>query len=468
MRSLLRLLSAAAIAALFVASSLAAERPQKNAPKLTASASQWTEQRKQEMAESVRQEFLLAWRSYKQRAWGHDELRPLSNTPRDWYAESLLMTPVDALDTMTLMGLKDEAASTREYIATNLRFDRDIYVKNFEITIRLLGGLLSNYQLSGDKRLLALAQDLGNRLLPAFNSPTGMPYVFVNLKTGAVRGVESNPAEIGTLLLEFGTLSKLAGDPVYYEKAKRALVAIYERRSPFGLVGTSINVETGKWTDTDSHVSGMIDSYYEYLLKASILFGDKDCERMWKESIAALNRYVADDRNGELWYGHVDMTTGKRTATLFGALDAFFPAVLALSGDLDHARRLQQSSFKMWNLAGIEPEELDYSDMRITYPGYELRPEIIESTYYLYNLTGDAQYLNEGQRYFEDLKKYCRTESAYAALKDVRSKEKKDAMESFYFAETLKYMYLLYAPRDTVNLRSVVFNTEAHPLRRTW
>ncbi|MBI3578847.1 MAG: glycoside hydrolase family 47 protein, partial [Ignavibacteriales bacterium] len=183
------------------------------------------------MAEQVKAEFLHAWNGYKQYAWGHDELMPLSKVPRDWYGESLYMTPLDALDTMTLMGLKEEADSTREYIATHLSFDKDIYVKNFEITIRLLGGLLSNYQLSGDKRLLDLAEDLGTRLLPAFNSPTGMPYVFVNLKTGAVRDAESNPAEIGTLLVEFGTLSKLTKKPIFYDKAKKALVEVFNRRS---------------------------------------------------------------------------------------------------------------------------------------------------------------------------------------------------------------------------------------------
>ncbi len=142
--------------------------------------------------------------------------------------------------------------------------------------------------------MLALADDLGHRLLPAFNSPTGMPYVFVNLKTGAVRGVESSPAEIGSLLIEFGTLSKLTGKPVYYDKAKRALVEIYKRRSPIGLVGSSINIETGKWLDPASYISSGIDSYYEYLLKCSILFHDKDCKHMWKTSIAAINKYVAD------------------------------------------------------------------------------------------------------------------------------------------------------------------------------
>src|SRR5262249_22044811 len=262
------------------------------------------------MAKQVRSEFLDAWRAYKQYAWGHDELKPLTRSYRDWYSSSLLMTPVDALDTMILMGLTDEADKTREYIVQNLSFDKDISVKNFEITIRLLGGLLSSYQLSGDKRLLTLADDLGNRLLPAFNSPTGMPYVNVNLNTGATSGAESNPAEIGTLLIEFGTLSKLTGKPIYYEKAKRAVVELYKRRSKIGLVGSSINGEPGEWTDKPSHISGGIDSYYEYLLKAAILFDDKDCHHMWKSSVEAVNKYLADSTKTGLWYGQADMNTG--------------------------------------------------------------------------------------------------------------------------------------------------------------
>ena len=103
------------------------------------------------MALQVRSEFLYAWNAYKQYAWGHDELKPLSKGYHDWYSKSLLMTPVDALDTMIIMGLTDEADKTREFIATNLSFDQDIEVKNFEITIRLLGGLLSSYQMTGDQ-----------------------------------------------------------------------------------------------------------------------------------------------------------------------------------------------------------------------------------------------------------------------------------------------------------------------------
>src|SRR5258705_5296106 len=254
---------------------------------------------KQELADQVKAEFLHAWNGYKKFAWGHDDLKPLSKAYRDWYAQPLLMTPVDALDTMIIMGMKDEAASTRAFIIDNLSFDKDISVQNFEITIRLLGGLLSNYQLTGDKRLLELAEDLGNRLLPVFDSPTGMPYRFVNLKTGKVHGPVSNPAETGTLLIEFGTLSKLTNKPVFYDKAKRALVETYKRRSQIGLVGEGINVESGKWTNTDSHISGAIDSYYEYLLKCWLLFGDQDCQRTWLDSISAINKYLADEVSRE-------------------------------------------------------------------------------------------------------------------------------------------------------------------------
>ena len=146
------------------------------------------------------------------------------------------------------------------------------------------------------------------------------------------------------------------------------------------------------------------------------------------------------------------MNTGKRVSTHYGALDAFFPAVLALSGDTDRAARLQQSSNKMWNLVGIEPEELDYVTMKITEPGYPLRPEIIESAYYLHYFTSDPKYLDMGETYFDALEKYCRTDAGYAALKNVETKEKADRMESFFLAETLKYLYLLYAPRTTIDL----------------
>ena len=270
-------------------------------------------------------------------------------------------------------------------------------------------------------------------------------------------------------MLEFGALSKLTGDPRYYDAAKRGVVAVFERRSRIGLVGTTIDVESGEWQNPGAHVSGMIDSYYEYLLKAWLLFGDEDFKEMWEASIPAVNRYLGDvDSEGRLWYGHADMRSGQRTATRFGALDAFMPALLALGGDLDRARASMAAVNSMWTTFGIEPEQMDYSTMAAIHEGYVLRPEAIESAYYLWRLTGDERYREMGAEMFRAIVAACRTDVGYAHLRSVITGEQDDAMQSFFLAETLKYAYLLFASPEVLDFDEVVFNTEAHPLRRTW
>lgn len=420
---------------------------------------------KEEVAEKVKKEFLHAWNAYKKYAWGFDELKPISKTFRNWYSESLLMTPIDAFSTLKLMNLENEAAESKKLIFEKLSFDKNFFVSNFEITIRLLGGLISAYQLDGDKKFLELANDLGNRLLPVFNSKTGMPYQQINLKTGEKKGSVSNPAEIGTLMLEFGALSKLTNNPIFYEKSKRAFVECFNRRSPIGLVGTTIDVETGEWKNTESHISGMIDSYYEYMIKAYLLFGDEDFKKMYEKSINAVNKYLSDEMNTGAWYGRADMNNGKIKRKLFGALDAFIPAVLLLGGDLNRAEKVHESCYKMWTQFGIEPEEFNYETFEVTYPNYVLRPEIIESTFYLYRATHNPKYLAMGKTFLESFEKYCKAENGYASLKNVLSKEKDDRMESFFLAETLKYLYLIFAPENTLDLSKYIFNTEAHPIK---
>jgi mannosidase alpha-like ER degradation enhancer 2 len=121
----------------------------------------------------------------------------------------------------------------------------------------------------------------------------------------------------------------------------------------------------------------------------------------------------------------------------------------------------------MWNLYGIEPETLDYKTMRLVAGSYHLRPEIVESTYYLYHYTGDPEYQRMGAKMFDDFVKYCRADSGYAALADVVTKQQLDEMQSFVLAETFKYFYLLFAPPETLQFDKVIFNTEAHPLKRT-
>ena len=162
------------------------------------------------------------------------------------------------------------------------------------------------------------------------------------------------------------------------------------------------------------------------------------------------------------------MLSGQHTATRFGALDAFFPAVLALSGDLDRARRLQASCFAMWTKYGIEPERMNYRTTEVENGAYLLRPEVIESAYYLYHFSGDPQYLHMGETCLDSLVRYCRTDTGYASLSNVVTKEKSDRMESFLLAETFKYLYLLFAPAATLSFEQVIFTTEAHPIAKTW
>ena len=291
-----------------------------------------------------------------------------------------------------------------------------------------------------------------------------MPYVRVNLATGATRDPANNPAEIGTLTLEFGLLSELTGDTRYIDVVKRGVTEVFSRRSALDLVGEVLDVESGEWTDPSSHVSGRIDSYYEYLLKGWLLFGDPDFLTMWETSREALNAHVAHEVDGHLWYGQVDMDTGARTSTRFGALDAFLPAVLALGGDLDRATRLQESVEFMWNTFGIEPESFDYVTLEMGYPAYPLRPEAMESAYYLFVLTGDERWREMGKDMFRRVAAAARTDHGFAHLRDVRTGEQADAMQSFFLAETLKYAYLLADP-GALDFDAVVFNTEAHPLR---
>jgi mannosidase alpha-like ER degradation enhancer 2 len=186
---------------------------------------------------------------------------------------------------------------------------------------------------------------------------------------------------------------------------------------------------------------------------------------MWTPTLEAVNKYLADQTPDGLWYGHADMYTGNRTASRYGALDAFFSGTLALTNDLERAAALQSSNYKMWMLNDIEPEVMNYRTMKVDYGTYALRPENFEGAYYLYQYTNDGRYLEMGKNMFNNLVKFCRTDDAYAALKDVRTKEKQDSMESFFFAETLKYAYLLFDDSGKLDFHKVIFNTEAHPYR---
>ena len=420
---------------------------------------------KKTMCEKVKLAAQHAWKGYKDYAWGADDLKPLTKKPHIWYKHSLLMTPVDAFDTFTLLGLTSEAKEAKDLILSKLDFNVDDEIQAFEITIRLLAGMITAYEMENDHRFLNLAQDLGNRMMPIFNTPTGMPYRYVHLQTGKVRDSINNPAEIGTLMMEFGKLSKLTGDNKYYAAAKKAMMAVYQRRSKLGLVGEQIDVTTGKWVSIESHISGYIDSYYEYAYKSWLLFKDADFKQVFDTHNTAIKKYLISKGSNGWFLRHVNMNTGKETATTYGALDAFYAGLCGFAGDIKTAREIQKANYYMWTKFNIEPEEFNFKTDSIISAYYILRPENLESDFYLYRLTKDNQYLWEGKRMVDDIISHCWNDVGFASLKDVRTYEKTNSMESFLFGETFKYAWMIFAPESVLDFKKVVLNTEAHPFK---
>ncbi len=408
----------------------------------------------EELASQVKAEFSRAWQGYKKYAWGHDGYRPLSKTPEDFYGTPFYITALQALDALTLMGFDNEADSTREFLATHLSFDKDVYVPVSNFAAQVVGALLATYQLTADQRLLTLADDLGTRLIPAFVSPTGMPYREVNLKTGAVRGELITPAEIGSLFLDLGALAMITQKAAYFNYAKIALLELYEHRSSIDLVGEEINIASGEWTRSESNLGPMIGPYYEGTLKGAFLFDETDCAKMWETCYASINRYLLDSTATVSWYGQAEMNTGKRTTTLFGSADAFFPGAQALFRDNDRADRTMHSCYILWTKFGVPPEKYDYRTGRVEKPGYSLNPEIMESLYTLCSITGNPDYQHIGKSFLDSLIAYCRVDEGYASLASVLSKTKTDRLDPWFFSGTMKYLYLLFSPPEVCSRRS--------------
>lgn len=425
----------------------------------------FTDEMKVEMQLKIKEATRHAWQGYKQYAWGYDDLRPLTKTGKNWYKTTVLMTPVDAYDTFVMLGLNDEAKEAKDLILSRLVIKTDNEVQIFEITIRILAGLITAYEIDGEPRMLKMATELADRMMPAFNTPTGMPYRFINLQSGKLRDSINNPAEVGTLMLEFGKLSKITGNKVYYNAAKKAILSVYNKRSKLNLVGEQINVITGQWKSDVSHISGYIDSYYEYLYKAWLLFGDKDFKTAFDKHNKAIKKHLINKTPKGWFLHHVNMHTGKVLQTKYGALDAFYAGLSALEGDVETAKNIQQANYYMWTKFNMEPEEFNFANDSVTSASYILRPENIESCFYLYRKTGMNEYLWMAKVMIEDIIKNCKTEIAFASIKNVATLEKHNSMESFFFAETLKYAFLIFAPESVADLDKIVFNTEAHPFK---
>jgi len=412
-----------------------------------------------------------SWNAYKKYAWGYDVLLPLSKSGFNWYNQSLGISPFDAYSTLAVMGLNEEAAEIEKYALT-FNWDKDVFVQVFEVNIRILGGMLAMYDQTKNPKILAKAIDFGDRMLPAFNSATGLPYHSVNLKTGKTAGNKGegpgnivNVAQAATYLVEFGILSYYSKNPKYYQAAKKASLAIAARVSEIGLPGDFINVETGAWTNNWSYIQAGMDSYYEYLMKSNYLFPDPEIQTVWKKSYAKIHAYLAEEYEGKLFYRCVNMDTGEPVKRSMSLYDAFFPAVQALDGDLARAEKNQATWDWVWDKYGLLPTRYMYEGDTIEYANSELNPEIIESAYYLHQITGKEKYAKMISKYWADINACCRNDVAFHAVEDVRTMKEKDYLATYFYAETLKYFYLAAVAKETFDFDDHIFNTEAHPFR---
>ena len=420
----------------------------------------------------IKSQMLRSWNAYKTYAWGKDVLLPLSKSGFNWYEQSLGISPIDAYSTLSVMGLNQEAKEIENY-ALNMNWDKDVFVQVFEVNIRILGGLLAIYDVTKNPEILKKATDFGDRLLPAFDSPTGIPYHSVNLKTGATSGNNGkgignivNTAQAATYLLEFGILSYYSQNPKYYQTAKKATLAIFQRRSKIGLPGDFINVETGEWTNNWSYLQAGMDSYYEYLFKSNLLFPDPEIEDIWDYSLEKINEYYSDEYNGRQFYACVDMNSGEIVKRSMSLYDAFFPAIQALHGDLENAEKNMATWDWLWDKYGLLPTRYLYEENKIEYANSELNPEIIESAYYLHQITSNDKYLKMIRKYWANIKDCCMNETAFHAVYDVRTMKEKDYLATYFYAETLKYFYLAAVDENIFNFKNHVFNTEAHPFKK--
>uniref|UniRef100_A0A3B3QW31 alpha-1,2-Mannosidase n=1 Tax=Paramormyrops kingsleyae TaxID=1676925 RepID=A0A3B3QW31_9TELE len=432
-----------------------------------------------EKRDKIREMMKHAWDSYRQYGWGHNELKPLAkkgHSTNIFGNSQMGATIVDALDTLYMMGLHDEFKDGQAWIEENLDFSVNAEVSVFEVNIRFIGGLLAAYYLSGQEVFKVKAVQLAEKLLPAFNTPTGIPWAMVNLKSGVGRNWgwasagSSILAEFGTLHMEFVHLTYLSGNPNFYQKVMhiRKLLAKLDR--PNGLYPNYLNPRTGRWGQHHTSVGGLGDSFYEYLLKAWLMSDrtDKEARKTYDDAIEAIERHLIRKSSGGLTFigewknGHLERKMGHLTC--------FAGGMFALGADgspNDKAGHyLRQYLLKLGPEAFKFDSGLEAVAIRQNEKYYILRPEVIETYWYMWRFTHDPKYRQWGWEAAEAINKHCRVSGGFSGVKDVYSSSPAydDVQQSFFLAETLKYLYLLFSSDDLLPLDSWVFNTEAHPL----
>ncbi|CAK0772077.1 hypothetical protein CVIRNUC_003926 [Coccomyxa viridis] len=442
---------------------------------------------------AIKEAFAHSWKGYSDYAWGMDELTPLTKAGKNSFG-GLGATMVDSLDTLWLMGLKEEFQRARDWVVHELSFNRFYDASVFETIIRILGGMLTAHELSGDAGFLTRSEELVKILMHAFDTDTGIPYGQINLqlqqgKNPAWTRKASILSEFGTEQLELIQTSLRTGNPEYARRTEAVIAFLHQKYPDRGLLPLYIHPQTGDATTQMVSLGAMGDSYYEYLLKVWIYKGrrsEDDMYRgMWERSMDEMLETLLF-KNEESGYTYVaEFARVGVVKHKMDHLSCFIPAMLALGAHAgavtaEKAKRYMQVAEELthtcWQMyhqmpTGLAAEYVEFQEGQgmVTKEKARhnlLRPEAMEAMFVLWRTTKNPVYKDWAWQMFQAFQEHCRAEAGYAGLKDVTvmPPEKDNTMQSFWLAETLKYLWLIFASPDVISLDEWVLNTEAHPL----
>lgn len=479
-----------------------------------------TQQHRRKVIKDV---FIRSWNSYKETAWLKDELKPISGKFNDRYG-GWAATLVDNLDTLWIMNLTTEFHEAVD-AALSIDFGNPEHftedrISVFETTIRHLGGFISAYEMTdcADLRILNKATELGDLLYASFDTPHRVPGTWWSPRkalAGEVQlttGDDNILANAASLTMEFTRLSQLTGDMRYFSAVQNITDGLAEQQNKTkrpGMWPQRFDPMKFDFTVGERYSLGAeSDSAYEYLLKMILLLGNNDPAPQYE----AMYEYAMDTAIKELIFR--PMTADNSSVLLAGKTDpdfrpqsehlaCFTGGMFALGGrildndtHLDIGRRLTEGcswayqatptgiapenwnvikcdstaecewNEKLWNDLGGSPL-LPKGFTGVEDPRYHLRPEALESMFYMYRISGDTKYQDMAWDMFESIVKETETHFANAKLFSVLLENGPhiDEMESFWMAEALKYMYLLFSDPHTISLDDYVLSTEAHPFR---
>ncbi|KAJ6588148.1 glycoside hydrolase family 47 protein [Mycena capillaripes] len=452
--------------------------------------------------------FTTSYNAYKQFAFGHDDLSPVSkgfSDGRNGWGASI----VDAMPTMVIMGLEDifeEAVNFSSKIDFSKSQTGDT-VSLFETTIRYVAGFLSSYELSDKKFpvLVQKAKEVVDKMAFAWVGNHDVPYGFMDFSTNKPKISTSNIAEAGTLSLEWFTLSKYTGNTTYADLTARSVKHIARLAAPLpGLAAQGIDPTSGNFVGGYVTWGGGSDSYFEYLIKYARLTNTNDSIYIdtWKAGSTAVDSSIKTLLKKSTVGNHTylaDFDSSRLIRHVGSHLACFYAGNWLLGGKLLKNQTIINIALDLnegcWNTyagtaTGIGPEAFAFISSDGSYTGgngisasqrafynqhgyyitsssYIMRPEVLESNMHAWRVTGDTKYLDRAASAIDSFNKFLPATVAFAGLNNVNSVNGGliDDMESFWFAEVLKYLYLTFDDPSHISLDDYVFNTECQPFK---